>query len=375
LTQRKRIAASLAAILVVFFPLPVIGEIKTIITEATYIMGDGETPTFAESMALQKAKQQAIEQAGTYVEASTEVKNLKLTADEIRTIASGLVETETLDKKRLLEGEGMRVYIKIRAKVTTDNINQLATRIKGGSVVADYKKLQNSYAQLMIELESLKRQISETKSESARIDVLNQIREVEKNFHVVESNERAFHKRFISGQALSGMVEASLRNQEILQQETERKLQIKRAALERALNCLRENGHEIDVGPPEPVVTLKSQSVLLVFIVKAKVSPEAKEALRDLAKAFESDPDSFIKEAEEKINAVLNTLTLSLTVTLTDGKKYVVQKNHFHNFNDPRSWELRQLANAEPRVQEMRVDIPRSLVGTVSSVEATIAPR
>jgi hypothetical protein len=35
---------------------PAFAEIKIILSEDTYIMGDGETLTFAEAMALQKAK-------------------------------------------------------------------------------------------------------------------------------------------------------------------------------------------------------------------------------------------------------------------------------------------------------------------------------
>jgi len=46
-------------------------EMKTINSEATYSMGDGGTPFFVEAMVLQKAKQTALEQAGTYLESYT----------------------------------------------------------------------------------------------------------------------------------------------------------------------------------------------------------------------------------------------------------------------------------------------------------------
>lgn len=49
-------------------PLPAYADTKVLTAEGTYTMGEGETMTFAESMALQKAKQMALEQAGTYVE-------------------------------------------------------------------------------------------------------------------------------------------------------------------------------------------------------------------------------------------------------------------------------------------------------------------
>ena len=57
-------------------------------------MGDGETPSFAEAMVLQKAKQGALEEAGTYVESYTKVRNLDLNAEEIQTLAGGVVQVE-----------------------------------------------------------------------------------------------------------------------------------------------------------------------------------------------------------------------------------------------------------------------------------------
>ena len=57
--------------LLVLFASPAFAETKTIVSEATYTMGDGETPTFAEAMVLKKAKQTALEQAGTYLESYT----------------------------------------------------------------------------------------------------------------------------------------------------------------------------------------------------------------------------------------------------------------------------------------------------------------
>ena len=68
--------------LFLFFPFPfkditgqAFAEIKEIISEGTYNMGDGETPGVAESRALLQAKRIALEQAGTYVESYTKVEN------------------------------------------------------------------------------------------------------------------------------------------------------------------------------------------------------------------------------------------------------------------------------------------------------------
>lgn len=54
--------------LLLLFPSFAFPEIKEIISEGTYNMGDGETPSVAESRALLQAKRIALEQAENYVE-------------------------------------------------------------------------------------------------------------------------------------------------------------------------------------------------------------------------------------------------------------------------------------------------------------------
>ena len=65
-----------------FYPSPGSAQTKEIISEGTYNMGDGETPSVAESRALLQAKMIALEEAGTYVESYSKLKDLKLTQDE-----------------------------------------------------------------------------------------------------------------------------------------------------------------------------------------------------------------------------------------------------------------------------------------------------
>ena len=51
-------------------------QVKEIVSEGAYNMGDGETSSVAESRALLNAKRVALEQAGTYVESYTKVENM-----------------------------------------------------------------------------------------------------------------------------------------------------------------------------------------------------------------------------------------------------------------------------------------------------------
>jgi hypothetical protein len=59
----KHILSIIIITLFLFFPSISLAETKEIIAEGTYNMGDGETPTVAESRALLQAKRIAVEQA------------------------------------------------------------------------------------------------------------------------------------------------------------------------------------------------------------------------------------------------------------------------------------------------------------------------
>src|SRR4051812_46845232 len=89
-----RLLALVTTITILSIPSAAYPEEKVITAEASYIMGDGETPSFAEAIVLQKAKQLALEQAGTYVQSYTKIQNMDLNEDQITTIAGGVLQTE-----------------------------------------------------------------------------------------------------------------------------------------------------------------------------------------------------------------------------------------------------------------------------------------
>ncbi len=173
-----------ALIIALFLFSPSVGftETKEIISEGTYNMGDGETPSVAESRALLQAKRTALEQAGTYVESWTKVENLQLTKDEIQVLASGIMEVEILDKKRTIVGDGFNFWVQIKAKVNPDKIEEMAKRVKEKSVVEDYKKIQEAYDKSQKEIEELKKQLAGAKGEKKKKQVEAKITDEEKLF-------------------------------------------------------------------------------------------------------------------------------------------------------------------------------------------------
>jgi hypothetical protein len=221
--------ASLCVFLLASFS-PAYADTKTLMADASYIMGDGETPDFAEARALQKAKQAALEEAGTYVQSYTKVQNLDLTAEEIQTIAGGVLQVEVLEKTRSLVADGLRFYTKIKATVTTEKMEELARRIKGKNVAEEYQKLQAEYARLSLELESWKQRAAKTPQGPERNAALDQIREGEKTFALVQQREVDLFQRLVSGEDLM------------------HKARVAKYKVDSLLDTIKNNAHVIELG-------------------------------------------------------------------------------------------------------------------------------
>src|SRR3989338_3085393 len=182
--------------LFLFLPLHSFAEVKEIISEGTYNMGDGETPSVAESRALLQAKRTALEEAGTYVESYTKVENLQLTKDEIQVLASGIMEVEFLDKKRTIVGDGFHFWVQIKARVNPDKIEEMAKRVKEKSVVDDYKKIQEAYDKSQKDIEELKKQLAQAKGEKEKKQVEAKITDEERLFEANQWFEKGLKQGY-----------------------------------------------------------------------------------------------------------------------------------------------------------------------------------
>jgi len=187
--------SKLLVLIILLVPVAASAEIKEIICEGTYNMGDGETPSVAESRALLQAKRIAVEQAGTYVESYSKVRNLQLTEDEIRVMASGLMQVTVIDKKRTVVGDGFHFWVKIKALVNSDEVPEMAKKVKDKALIEDYKKIQAAYEKNQKEIEELKKQLLSAKDEQKK-DVEKKISTGEKRFLAnqwIEKGKNATH--------------------------------------------------------------------------------------------------------------------------------------------------------------------------------------
>jgi outer membrane protein assembly factor BamE (lipoprotein component of BamABCDE complex) len=100
-------------------------EIKTITATHTYKMGDNDSRNEARRICFIEAKRSVLEQAGTYIQSSTEVGNYQLSKDEITTYSAALLSVETVTEK----WETMAVTITVKAVVDTGYIDKQLSKI------------------------------------------------------------------------------------------------------------------------------------------------------------------------------------------------------------------------------------------------------
>ncbi len=180
-------------LIILLSPMVCFAEVKEIVSEGTYNMGDGETPNIAESKALLQAKRSALEQAGTYLESYSKVNNFQLAEDEIRVLASGIMMVNVLEKKRTIVGDGLHFWAKIKARVSTDDMEEMAKRIKEKSVLEDYKKIQEAYDTSQKEILALRKQLAATKTAQGKEKIKTTIAAKEKIFQANDLLDKKFN--------------------------------------------------------------------------------------------------------------------------------------------------------------------------------------
>ena len=145
-------------------------DVKVVVAEASYVMGDADTLAGAEENALLRAKRKAVEEAGVYIEALSQDiethaagKTSRLNSLGVRTLTAAVTEVETLEKRRALDGERLVFYVKIRATVHLDTLAQAIARLQSDERLAEHhRQLQSENRQLKTELSQLRRQMEDS---------------------------------------------------------------------------------------------------------------------------------------------------------------------------------------------------------------------
>lgn len=105
-------------------------EIKT---EGVSFLGSGMNEDDAKTFAINDAKRNALEQAGTYLESHSTVLNQQLVKDEIITFSAGLLKVTVLKEERTLINNMFALKVNISAVIDTKLLDQRITDIRSNS--------------------------------------------------------------------------------------------------------------------------------------------------------------------------------------------------------------------------------------------------
>jgi len=112
------------------FPSYSIAKTDVIYASNKYVMGDNDTKNDARRLCFIEAKRKIIEKAGTYIESETEVKDLQLSKDEIKTYASAILKVDIVSEKIQFIGESMAICMTLKAEVDADSLKLKIAQIR-----------------------------------------------------------------------------------------------------------------------------------------------------------------------------------------------------------------------------------------------------
>jgi hypothetical protein len=152
-------------------------NVRVVNASGEYRMGDHDTRADAIRLAIEAAKRQALEQVATYLESVTEVKNMDVTRDEIRTYTAGVVMVLDQKVSTLLEGETVVIHADLTAQVDPNEVVQaIAALRENESAKNELVALRAETDQLQQELDAANRALA-TAGSPDQIQALNQQRE------------------------------------------------------------------------------------------------------------------------------------------------------------------------------------------------------
>lgn len=189
---RNILVAAIAAGTFAVMPLAS-AEVKEYEGFGEYVMSDFETPDVAKQRAKARAEQNAMEQAGVYVESYTKVINAQVTRDEITTMTNRILRVKDTQYKMLPteDGKAFLIHATIKADIDTDDVSKWLeqNKKKMDILVEQNKALQKVKEEQDRQIENLKKQI-------ATIKTVREKNEIQAKFVAAD-------KEFLSAQRVS----------------------------------------------------------------------------------------------------------------------------------------------------------------------------
>lgn len=167
--------------------LPIQAATKTITSTHTYVMGDNDSRNDARHICFLEAKRKIIEQAGTFIQSSSEVMNFQLTKDQMTSYSAAILSVETVNEAfAYKDGQGT-ITLTVKADIDIEDVKKrLAAIANDGTVQMQIDEQQKKLRLLEGTIERLGSQIAKTPTRQVtelrkeRNIVFSDIAEIEK---------------------------------------------------------------------------------------------------------------------------------------------------------------------------------------------------
>ena len=173
---------------------------RTIEADGEYIVGEGMGEDFstAKERARVFALRNASEQAGVFVESISEVKKLRLTRDEIRTISANVLQVVGDPKFEIVPIDDKAISFKCYVVVVVDdeNINEQLMKDRGELIDATrrYKEVVDERDRIQNELDELKLKYASAINEIERQKIRDQVKKNDEEFLATRYFEIGYQK-------------------------------------------------------------------------------------------------------------------------------------------------------------------------------------
>jgi tetratricopeptide (TPR) repeat protein len=110
-------------------PVSAIGEIQTITHTVKQPFAGSQSPDDARISAVAKAKREALEMAGTYIESLTVVKDSQVDKDEILALTAGVLKAEVVSQKNYASEDAFGIDVVVKVVVDTSVLEERVKKL------------------------------------------------------------------------------------------------------------------------------------------------------------------------------------------------------------------------------------------------------
>ncbi|MCH7938943.1 MAG: tetratricopeptide repeat protein [Candidatus Marinimicrobia bacterium] len=131
-------------------------QIQTIRKEVRQIFGGSQSPDNARIAAITRAKREALEEAGTYLESLTIVRDHQVAKDEILALSSGVLKVTVIEEEPFVEGEAFGIRVVAEVQVDLSVLEERVHQLLGDREhLARLREAERRVQELLKQLEAL----------------------------------------------------------------------------------------------------------------------------------------------------------------------------------------------------------------------------